>query len=430
MAVAYRNPAAVSFPAANVYPPQPVDRLGLFALWLVGLSGGFVLFEPAPYEFVVILAILLFARTGLTLRAGLVPLLFLLILQNIGFVIALIPVIAVPHTMKWTAVSVFLSLTTLFFAAVMADDTERRLDVLLKGYVAAAIITALIAILAYFQMMPAADRFLLYSRAASTFKDPNVFGPFLVLPGLLILQRILSVQRFHQLALYGFLEFIIAAGLLLSFSRGAWGHFALSAGLMLTFEFITSRSPRERLRIVMLATAGAVVVAFFIVALLSIDQVAQLFKQRASLVQDYDAGTTGRFGGHVLGALTALENPIGIGPVQFTQIFGSEAHNTFITSFLDGGWLGGAIWIATAAVTLGMGLRHVFVRAPWQRVYIAIYAAFVGEVAESYIIDVHHWRHYFLIMGLVWGLMLANRKAAISATAPTTDRSVPAVTLR
>ena len=44
-----------------------------------------------------------------------------------------------------------------------------------------------------------------------------------------------------------------------------------------------------------------------------------------------------------------------------------------------------------------------------QPTYIAAYAAFVGEVGESYIIDVQHWRHYYLIMGMVWGLVIAGR---------------------
>jgi hypothetical protein len=35
----------------------------------------------------------------------------------------------------------------------------------------------------------------------------------------------------------------------------------------------------------------------------------------------------------------------------------------------------------------------------------------VGEVGESYIIDVQHWRHYYLIMGMVWGLLLAGHAA-------------------
>ncbi len=408
MAFAYRSLAPGVAYGYAAQPGRPVDRLGLFVLWFTGAISGFVLFEPAPYEAAVFVAILLFMRTGLTLRAGLAPLLFLMILQNIGYAIALVPVIPEPETVKWVAVSGFLSVSTLFFAAVVIEDTERRLDALLNGYIIAAAITALIGVLAYFGKIPGADRFLLYGRAASTFKDPNVFGPFLILPALLLLQRVVYAQRFGQAIHYGVFGMVIAAGLLLSFSRGAWGHFAVSVLLMFMFGFITSHTPNERLRIVLLAAVGLVGIALFIVALLSIEQVAGLFKTRAALVQDYDAGQTGRFGGHWLGALMALDNPWGIGPIQFSRIFGSEAHNTFVTSFLDGGWLGGTVWIVTAVLTLAFGLRQVFVHTPWQRAYIAVYASFVGEVGESYIIDVHHWRHYYLTMGLVWGLMLAR----------------------
>ena len=38
----------------------------------------------------------------------------------------------------------------------------------------------------------------------------------------------------------------------------------------------------------------------------------------------------------------------------------------------------------------------------------AVYAAYLG-VAESAIIDIDHWRHYFLILGVLWGLMAASR---------------------
>jgi O-antigen ligase len=382
----------------------------LAALWLAGAISGVVLVEPAPYEFAVVIAMVLYGTIGLTLRRGLVPLLFLMILQNIGYAMALVPVISEPNTVKWTAVSAFLSFTAVFLAALVTDDTERRLAALFKGYILAAVVAALIGILAYFGKMPDSERFLLYGRAASTFKDPNVFGPFLVLPGLLLLQRVVYSRRLGHTLLSALLLMVIAAGLLLSFSRGAWGHFTVSALLTLLFGFIISRSPKERLRIVLLTAIGIAAIALFIAALLSIPAIADLFKERAFLLQDYDAGQTGRFGGHKLGALLALDNPFGIGPIQFSRIFGSEAHNTFVTTFLDGGWLGGAAWIATAGSTLVMGLRYVFVTAPWQRTYIAIYCSFIGEVGESYIIDVHHWRHYYLTMGLVWGLMLAHRR--------------------
>ncbi|MGZ5895686.1 MAG: hypothetical protein ACXWJ6_05470, partial [Xanthobacteraceae bacterium] len=62
------------------------------------------------------------------------------------------------------------------------------------------------------------------------------------------------------------------------------------------------------------------------------------------------------------------------------------------------------------------GFREVFRRAPWQRTYIAVYATFAAEVGESYIIDVQHWRHFYLLIGVIWGLT-ALRKTQSRAVA-------------
>ena len=56
-------------------------------------------------------------------------------------------------------------------------------------------------------------------------------------------------------------------------------------------------------------------------------------------------------------------------------------------------------------------------RTPWQPIYQAIYAAYLGVIGESVIIDIDHWRHYFLILGVLWGLMAASRRFV--AAAPT-----------
>ena len=385
-----------------------IVRLQRGSLWLVAAISGFVLIEPAPYEFMIMLAALVFVATGVKLRAGHVPLVLMLILYNIGFATSLVPVITLEDTAKWTAVSCFLSLTTLFFAVALAEDTARRTQVYLQGYILAAVITSIIGVLAYFRVLPNSEMFIRALRAASTFKDPNVFGPFLVLPGLIVVQRIMF-GRLRAVLLNGAIMLIIAAGLFFSFSRGAWGHFAASAVMMLFFLFVTSPSSSRRLRIVLFALAGAAVVAAFILALLSIQGVDALFKERASLVQNYDAGHLGRFGRHILGALLALDHPLGVGPLQFSKYFPEDPHNSFLDAFMAGGWLGGFTFIALVLVTVAIGFRHVFVRTPWQTTYIAVYAAFLGEVGESYIIDVQHWRHYYLIMGMVWGLLVAGR---------------------
>ena len=406
--------------ATGAAPRSLIERIQHGLLWLIGFSSGFVMIEPAPYEFVVVIAVIAFAATGMTLRAGHLPLAFLLILYNIGCVAALMPVIALEDTAKWTAVTCFLAVTSLFFAIIIVDDTERRLDALLKGYILSAVVTSIIAILAYFKLIPGWEVFIMALRAKSTFKDPNVFGPFLILPALLVLQRMMF-GRLRDILVGGLTLLVIAAGLLLSFSRGAWAHIAVSALLMLFFTYLTTRKATERLRIMVFAMIGAGVLALFIVALLSLDQVADLFKERASLVQDYDSGHLGRFGRHTLGALMALDHPNGIGPLQFTKYLPEDPHNSFLDAFMAGGWLGGVTYLAIALVMVVLGLRHVFVPAPWQATYIALYAAFLGEVGESYIIDVQHWRHYFLIVGLVWGLMVI-RPAARGAVAPREPR--------
>ncbi|CAL8973776.1 hypothetical protein RHODGE_RHODGE_02965 [Rhodoplanes serenus] len=387
------------------------ERLRLVLLWLIAFTSGFVQVEPAPYELITLVAIVIYMLTGLTLRATLLPLVALLLVQNLGYIASLMPVIEEPRTFIWTAVTCFLSVTTLFFAMVLSQNTERRLDILIRGYIGAALVTSAIAVLAFFRVLPNSDQFLLYARASSTFKDPNVFGPFLVLPALVLIQRLLAGRTLRACLAPAGMILVIAAGLLLTFSRGAWGHFTVSAAVMLGLTYVTTRSASDRFRITLLSTVGVLVLAGFVVVLLSFDIVGEMFKVRANLVQDYDAGEQGRFGRHIAGLLMVFELPWGVGPLQFSKEFHYEPHNSFLSAFMNGGWLAGTTWVALTVVTLVVGLKHAFVRTPWQPTFIAAYAAFVGEVGESYIIDVAHWRHYFLIMGIVWGLMAAGRPA-------------------
>ena len=40
---------------------------------------------------------------------------------------------------------------------------------------------------------------------------------------------------------------------------------------------------------------------------------------------------------------------------------------------------------------------------------IVAFATFVGEVVEGMVIDTDHWRHFFLLLGMIWGLAAATR---------------------
>jgi hypothetical protein len=248
----------------------------------------------------------------------------------------------------------------------------------------------------------------MYDRAKAAFNDPNVLGAFLVLPALLMLQRILTGgigEATRGAVALG----VMAIALLLSFSRAAWGQFAFCAALLMFLTFVTTRSSNARLRIMLIAVLSIAVMVLMLAALLSVDRVAELFKQRASLDQSYDVGHLGRFGRHLLGAELALDRPFGIGPLQFHFIFPEDPHNTYLNAFLSGGWLSGVVYLTLTLTTLWLGFRTVFIDTPWRHTYLAVYCAYVGTAFESAIIDSDHWRHYFLLVGVIWGLMAVSR---------------------
>jgi len=130
-------------------------------------------------------------------------------------------------------------------------------------------------------------------------------------------------------------------------------------------------------------------------------------------------GPMGRFGRYTAGFTLALEQPLGIGPLQFNKIFPEDPHNTFLNAFMTGGWIVGVLYPTIVLTTLALGLRYVFVDAPWRRTYLAVFCAFLGTVGESAIIDIDHWRHFFLLLGLVWGLILATRAYRLRAVGST-----------
>lgn len=393
-------------------------------LWLTGFSGAFVFIEPSPYEFVATIAGLLFLLLGMSVRPALAPLLLLLVLMNIGYAVAVVPVSDQSKPVTWVFVSAFLAATAIFYAAMVGTNTQWRLSLLLRGYLASAFVASLAALIGYFHLLGSvSDMLVLYGRARGTFNDPNVLGAFLILPMLLLFQRAMAGRYMVRSALV--LPVLLAA-LFLTFSRGAWAQLVLAGTVLMALTFITSRSAHERLRIVFVAMAGILAITVLVTALLSVGEVSQLFSERAALEQDYDTGRFGRFGRYGLGADIALEHPLGIGPLQFWLLFVEDPHNSFLNAFLSGGWLAGFCYLALAVITIVMSTRFLFVRTPWQPLYHAIYAAYVGTIAESAIIDIDHWRHYFLILGLLWGLMAASRQYAAAVPTATTTSLRPA----
>ena len=402
----------MAYPAiAGPYPAMTASprllALQRALVWLIAASGAIVFIEPSPYEIMTLGSAVLFCATGLRMRLVLVPLFLLLILINIGYSIGAIPVYGKPEVVNWIATSWYMAVTVTFFATVISEDTAARLDMLRRGLVVGAMIASMAAIAGYLNLVPGGhDLLTLYERARGTFKDPNVLGAFLILPALFALQSVVS-DNFAKASRNAIAFGIIALAILFAFSRAAWGGLAITAAFMLAMMFLTSRTPAQRTRIVIISVAAVVLLALLLAVLLSFDSFADMFKQRASLDQSYDEGRFGRFGRHILGAQMALDLPLGIGPLQFHNYFPEDTHNAYLNAFMSGGWLSGVCYPALIAVTVIMGFRHVLTPVPWQRAYLAIFAAFLGTAGEAFVIDTDHWRHFWMMLGAMWGMFAA-----------------------
>lgn len=387
------------------------------AIFLGIFLSGFVIIEPAPYEFYMAGLIVIWPLFGLRISRAASPLLVLLLTMNIGGMISMTQMANLANTPLYLAISLFLAFTAVFFASVTAAQPALY-RVIFIAYVAAAVTTALLGIAGYFHAFPGAEMFTKYDRAAGAFQDPNVFGPFLVLPGIYLLYLLLTgpVTRMPLLAVP---LLVITAGIFFSFSRGAWGMFGVSAILLTGCLFLQSASGMFRLRVVVMTIAALSLLVVAIIVILQLPGVADMFSNRAHLEQSYDTARLGRFARYTIGFQMALEHPFGIGPLVFGTIYGEDTHDIWLKMLMDYGWLGFVSFLALVLWTISAGFRILLRDRPWQPYLLCAYVAFIGNIGLGTFIDIDHWRHVYLLLGLIWGaIALEYRHQSLLRRAP------------
>ncbi len=399
--------AVVPSPGVEAALPRAAVNAKLVSLVLafsVGVGvflSGFVIREPAPYELFMAVVIAVWGLFALRISRVVAPLLVLIVFFNIGGVIAMTQMSDLYETPLYLAVTLFLGLTSVFLAAVV-EERPNLLNVAFNAWTLAAFLTSVAGITGYFGLVPGAEIFTRYGRATGVFEDPNVFGPFLVLPAIWLTYTVLTGRPATVLTALPIL-FVIVVGIFLSFSRGAWGLIAI-CGLMLVAALAIQIPERQfRLRLIVLGFSAFAVLAVGIFAILQIPDVQALFSERAQLVQEYDEGRYGRFARFGIGMQMAMENPLGIGALEFGRLWGEDTHNIWLKALLDYSWLGFASFAILTCWTMAAGFRILFRPRPWQPLLLCAYVVFAGHILLATIIDIDHWRHFYLLIGLVWG---------------------------
>lgn len=396
------------------------------SVWIFVVCGAIALVEPSPYDYASLIAMPLWLLGGFTIQRSFIVFAFLILLYTLMGFVTLIPYWSDADSALYEYQSAYLTVTGLFFALFIGERTQERGELILKAYVASAMIAASCGVLGYFDVAGLGELFSRYGRASGTFKDPNVLGSFVIL-GALYLTQNLILARARSVAFTTGLLIVIVAGIFLSFSRGSWGAAVFATIVMVASAYFTTNGAKTKRRIAITAFVAAIVTVVVVLILLSTEETREFFLKRTTLIQDYDEGATGRFGNQMRSIPMLLGSFDGFGPLRFRLIFGLEPHNSYLGAFANAGWLGGLLFILVVGVTSFVGLRLMFRPSPYQRQAQVYFPALLVFFLQAFQIDIDHWRHVFLMLGAIWGLEAARQKwdfrQALAGNSPRRPRS-------
>ncbi len=377
------------------------------AVFVFLFSGAISLIEPSPYDFMALLAIPLWFLGGVRLHRSLIFGLALWTIYNVIGFISLMPYWAEDDTRLYQFQTLYLYVTVVFFTIYFSERTTDRLETALRGYTAGALLAAIVGLAGYLDIAGIGQYATMYEgRVSGTFKDPNVFGSYLVLSAVYIAQSlIMGTAKRPWLSGMGLL--VIALGIFLAFSRGSWGAAVIALGLMAAMTYLTS-SARIRRRILIGAAACGALSAIVLGVLLADERTRELLTLRFSVTQEYDVGETGRFGNQLRFLTALLDLPMGYGPLRFRLTFGLEPHNSFLGAFANYGWAGGLIWLLVCATTVWIGFRLMWSQSPVRRYAQVFVPTTFACLIQGFQIDVDHWRQLYLCFGAVWGMETAR----------------------
>lgn len=402
------------------------QRLVDVAVFIFVACGAIAIIEPSPYDFASLVAMPLWFLGGFSINRSFLVFAFLIIAYTMMGFLALIPYWDSADSSLYQYQSAYLVLTGLFYALFMGNETNRRVDLCLNAYIAGALIASIAGILGYSGIPGFGEGVFLHAgRASGTFKDPNVLGSFLVLPIVALAHRLI-VGPTRSVILTGAMLLVVFLGMFLSFSRGSYGATVVAFVLMLAAVFVASTDRKMKRRIALAALGALAMIGVVIAVVLSVPETREFFSQRTAATQDYDEGSTGRFGNQLRSIPMLLDRFMGFGPLRFRLIFDLEPHNSYVGAFANNGWIGGLLFFLLIGVTAFIGLRLMFTLSPAQRQAQAVVPAAIGLFLQGFQIDVDHWRFVFFMLGAVWGLEAQRQRWVYRGREPLTPLSRPA----
>lgn len=383
---------------------KPVAALLALLLALSSL----VFIEPAPYDLLAIVFFVGLLVSGMRLPREIHTAVALLGIFLLGNFFASIMVAEPLGTLRSLSIRVYMVLIWLLIVAVVSLHPKRMLAALWVGYIIAAVVATVWGALEYFGFIQN-DLWQAGLRAKGPFKDPNVFGPFLVPAAVYSLRRLASPGAAVKFLFTG-MFFALSFGILVSFSRGAWINFSIAISLYAIFALWTAPSLRARLQWLGAGTLMLVLIVALLGFAVSQKTIGDRFFQRAVLTQKYDVARGGRFASQQKALKRIAGDPIGVGPGRSHDEFGLEPHNVYLHVAVEGGWLAAIGWLGFLGLTLYRSLPLFRAPEPLRHEFFVVFSSLAGVLTQSMFIDSTHWRHLWLLLALVWTLIIATQR--------------------
>lgn len=380
-------------------------RIFLFSVML----SFFVVVEPAPTDlaFMIAAGVFCFARPQKT--AFLSGTVWIGIFLYLFFSVLSLVFVQYAPVGALRAVLIEFYMIGLFVltAYFMKTRGDAGFAVVLAALTVGAVLASLVTIVALLDLIPNSDIFYrgegVRYRVKATFKDPNVFGPFLV-PCILFTVWVIVESARARLVAFGVLGLLMIS-LLSTYSRGAWIHTFISLGFFSLALMIYRPTARF--------TFGGIVWFVILVLatiLLFLDQItarlADSFLASRLSLQSYD---TSRFSYVADAAQQIWEHPLGVGPTQAPYLYGYLPHNTFVAFAMHNGIpasLGLAL-IYGGAMTR-CAVKILAQRPGWTK-YALIFGVLLGLLVLMQVVGAIHWRHLYLVCGMAFGTYTSDR---------------------
>jgi hypothetical protein len=282
-------------------------------------------------------------------------------------------------------------------AFVSMSWNRRHFETFMKVYIVSCVIASILGTIGFALQI---DALTWDGRARGLIDDPNMYGSFL-LPAAIFCVYFLSRPQRGKLLITGAM-LIIILGIMLSFSRIAQ---VATFSCMFGYVAFNYRRRPQRLLLIVGTLAVSAVVLFALASLIS-PEFTTKFLGRFTLAEPYDLGEEGRYARYLLVLPMIIQNPMGIGVLQLTKIFPEPIHDIWLSSFVNYGWVAGFAWIILAVASVVVSLLNY--RRTRDEITVALLISLIGIVWCASLHEGEHWRHMWLMYGVVWGLCTLN----------------------